>query len=326
MRSSVLKPEFPTNETERLQAVHALRILDTAPEERFDRLTRMARRMFGVAISMVSIVDCNRQWFKSAQGIELSETPRDISFCGHAILGNGMLIIPDATKDPRFADNPLVTAPPHIRFYAGCPLRVADGFNVGTLCIIDDKPKQLTAEDKELFQDLALMAEQEISALQLATLDLLTGIANRRGFITLAQHQMTVQQAQMTPMTLVLFDLDDLKPINDAFGHVEGDEALITFAKVLHQVLPDEVIGRIGGDEFVAFIADDGGKIEQLISQLQTALQQVKDAQNKSYLIRFSAGFVSQTQNPMSVEEMIEVADAKMYEHKNSKDRKHFLA
>ena len=107
------KPIKPVDEAQRLQALRALSILDTLPEERFDRLTRLAKRLFGVPIALVSLVDDHRQWFKSRQGLEVSETPRDISFCGHAVLGDEIFIVPDASEDERFFDNPLVADDPH---------------------------------------------------------------------------------------------------------------------------------------------------------------------------------------------------------------------
>ena len=157
------KPEIPKNEDHRLQSLCSLNILDTIAEERFDRYTRIAKRHFGVSIALVSLIDSERQWFKSRQGLEATETPRDISFCGHAILQNGIFNIPNALEDERFADNPLVTGPPNIRFYAGAPLHAPDGQAIGTLCIIDDKPHAFTAEELTLLRDLANGVEEELS-------------------------------------------------------------------------------------------------------------------------------------------------------------------
>ena len=160
-------PAFPMNEVQRLQALHERDILDTPAEERFDRLTRLARHMLGTRIALVSLVDAERQWFKSRQGLDACETGRDISFCGHAILDDAIFEITDASLDPRFADNPLVTGPPHIRFYAGAPLATADGYRIGTLCIIDDQPRVLTAEDRRALRDLADCVETEINQVDL---------------------------------------------------------------------------------------------------------------------------------------------------------------
>lgn len=126
-------PEKPDNEVQRLRHLNTLAILDTAAEERFDRITRLARRLFNVPIALISLVDENRQWFKSCYGLNVSETSRDISFCGHAILGKKVFVIEDASQDPRFADNPLVTDAPNIRFYAGVSLAIRRQFGTGHL-------------------------------------------------------------------------------------------------------------------------------------------------------------------------------------------------
>ncbi|APR93483.1 diguanylate cyclase [Pandoraea thiooxydans] len=242
----MLTPARPADETTRIETLHSLQILDTPAEERFDRLTRLAKKLFGVPIALVSLVDTNRQWFKSNDGLSASETPRDISFCGHAILGDDILMIPDALSDERFHDNPLVTRDPGIRFYAGCPLAVANGCKIGTLCLLDVKPRKLDEEERELLRDLAHMAEQELSALQMATTDELTGLSNRRGFQALAQHALDVGRRMAMPASLLFFDLNDFKSINDTFGHAEGDRALKTFAAALRSALREsDVIGRL---------------------------------------------------------------------------------
>jgi PAS domain S-box-containing protein len=156
-------PLLPENEPARLAALYGRSLLDTLPEECFDRLTRLARHMFGVQTVLISLIDGERQWFKSRQGMDVCETGRDISFCGHAILDEGIFHIPDAHTDPRFADNPLVTAAPFIRFYAGAPLTTADGFRIGTLCLIDPAPRQLTAPELVALRDLADCVQSEIN-------------------------------------------------------------------------------------------------------------------------------------------------------------------
>jgi|GEM_PF-1856483 len=164
-------PASPPNESIRLQTLKSLHILDTQPEERFDRITRIAKRVFGVPITLVSLIDTERQWFKSCQGLNVCETPRDVSFCGHAILGDSLFVVPDALLDERFRDNPWVTDGPKIRFYAGAPLMVRNGSNLGTLCIIDQVPRVLTDEDQQLLRDLGQIAQQELLAIQLNTID-----------------------------------------------------------------------------------------------------------------------------------------------------------
>jgi GAF domain-containing protein len=155
-------PEFPADEARRLQALNGLHILDTPPEERFDRITRLAAALFDVPISLVSLVDAERQWFKSCFGTEVRETPREVSFCGHAILGKEVMLVPDALADPRFAGNPLVTGPTRIRFYAGVPLSLPDGSCVGALCVVDRRPRQFDGLQIRLLKDLGTLVEEEL--------------------------------------------------------------------------------------------------------------------------------------------------------------------
>ena len=146
---------LPENERQRLAALRDLGILDTAAEEAFDRFTRLAAAMLDVPIALVSLVDETRQWFKSHHGLDVSETPRDMAFCAHAILQEDLLVVTDARLDPRFADNPLVTGTPDIRFYAGAPLRTPDNVKIGTLCVIDRQPRRLDPEQAAILSDLA---------------------------------------------------------------------------------------------------------------------------------------------------------------------------
>lgn len=161
------KPAPPPDEARRIAALHRIGILDTPPDERFDRVTRTAQRLFGTPIALISLVDTDRQWFKACLGLDVRETGRDISFCGHAILGSDVLVIEDTLTDTRFADNPLVTGEPHIRFYAGQPLSARDGSKMGTLCIIDRTPRQFSVGDRLALAELATWAECELHAVEL---------------------------------------------------------------------------------------------------------------------------------------------------------------
>jgi hypothetical protein len=155
------KPIIPENEASRQRVLDDLEIVYTPAEERFDRITRVAKRLFDVPIVLISLVNENSQWFKSCQGLTVSETSRDISFCGHAILGKDTFIISNAVEDPDFKDNPLVTGEPHIRFYAGQPITFFN-HNLGTLCIIDTKPRQLDQEDIDSLRSLTFWVQSEL--------------------------------------------------------------------------------------------------------------------------------------------------------------------
>lgn len=150
----------PDNESARLAALYELLILDTPPEERFDRIAAFAAQEFDVPIATITLVDAERQWFKAKVGTEVCETGRDISFCAHAILHEPIMVVPDALDDPRFADNPLVTGSPYIRFYAGAPLTMPSGVRLGTMCLIDRRPRTLDALELGILgtlRDLAVM-------------------------------------------------------------------------------------------------------------------------------------------------------------------------
>jgi len=150
-------------EEERIKALHRLDILDTPGEERFDRFTRLATASFGVPMALVSLVDTDRQWFKSCIGIDSPGTPRSVAFCSHAVALDDLLVVPDARLDERFADNPLVTGAPHIRFYAGQPVRSLDGQPLGTLCIIDTRPRMLDDGGRRMLRDLAQLVQDELN-------------------------------------------------------------------------------------------------------------------------------------------------------------------
>lgn len=163
----MIAPILPENEEERLASLHALELLDSPKEQRFDRIVSLTKAVMGVPIAYIALIDSDRQWFKSKVGIceTLSETSRDESFCGHAILQDTPLVIEDALKDARFFDNPMVTGEPYVRFYAGHPLQSQAGHNIATLCVVDTSPREFSDEDMDRFAHLAAMAERELSML-----------------------------------------------------------------------------------------------------------------------------------------------------------------
>jgi len=152
----------PPDEEKRIATLHKLGILDTEKEERFDRITRLAAAMFNVPVALISMVDSERQWIKSAAGVDVTETPRDEAFCSHVVAGRQPLLIQDARNDPRFAENPLVVSGPKVRFYAGYPLFMDDGSCVGTLCLIDNKPRDFGGRGLALLSDMAQLAKKEL--------------------------------------------------------------------------------------------------------------------------------------------------------------------
>ena len=284
--------KIPENEAKRLETLLSLNVLDTQPEERFDRLTRLTKRLFNVPMAMVSLIDAKRQWFKSKSGIEINETPRDISFCAHSILGNEVFVVPDALVDERFADNPLVLNEPHYRFYAGCPLKAPNGQKLGALCIVDNQPRYFAEEDIQMLKDLASIVERELAAVQIATHDELTGIVNRRGFLMLSEQNLRLCAREKIPASLIFIDLDKLKPINDNFGHVAGDTALSVFADLMKKACRDsDIFARLGGDEFVILLSNASYQdANNIMLRQQALLKQYNETSGLGYDIQFSYG------------------------------------
>ena len=282
------RPPIPADEARRLEALWALDLLDTPAEERFDRLARLARRLFNVPIALVSLVDSGRQWFKARAGLEVESTPREVSFCGHAIVGDGPLVVEDALEDPRFADNPLVTGAPGIRFYAGAPLRLRGGSALGTLCIIDRVPRLLDAEELQLLDDLARLAEAELAATRACQLDELTGLTNRHGFLELGRHVLAACRRHARPAVLLRFDLQGLAAINDEHGYAEGDLALRRFARVLREAFRDsDALARIGGDDFAVLLSGAAARhVGPAIGRFEAALAAADVAESRGYPLR----------------------------------------
>ena len=204
---------LPAQETERLAKLISFQIMDSLPEETYDRITRLAAKMLEVPIALISCVEDDRQWFKAKVGLDADETSREVSFCAHAICHNDVFIVEDATKDARFSQSPLVTGAPDIRFYAGAPLRTSDGFNIGTLCAIDTKPRAMSDEEKQLLADLAAIV---IDALETRLIIQRAETAERR----------FIDAMECLPNGFVLYDKDDRLVIcNQRYREIYSESA-----------------------------------------------------------------------------------------------------
>jgi diguanylate cyclase (GGDEF)-like protein len=308
----------PADEDTRIDTLQSLKILDTPAEERFDRLTRIAAKLFDVPIALVSLVDENRLWFKSSHGLEMSEMSRDTSFCAHAILGEDVLLVPDAARDERFSDNPLVTAGPKIRFYAGCPLKAADGSALGTLCLMDHRPREFAAQDMALQHDLAHMAERELAAGEMATMDELTMLSNRRGFEALSSQALELSRRFEKPAALLYFKLDQFAQISDGLGQPEGDRALKAFAQLLKlNFRESDVLGRLGGDEFAVLMTNvSNTELEHALERLHGTVDKYNKEAKRGYDIDFTFGKLGiDASGHADVGDLMAQADALRFEH-----------
>jgi diguanylate cyclase (GGDEF)-like protein len=323
--TSMQIPDIPIDEARRLTALHATRLLGSAPEEAFDRITRMAARLLHAPTALVSLVDKDVQWFKSRCGFEASETPRDISFCGHAILDHEPLVVGDATLDPRFRDNPLVTGEPHVRFYVGVQLYSVDRLPIGTLCVLDRVPRQLDPDELDILRDLARMVEQLIHHRQLATAaqalhahvlhdaanpelsaaagqvefllnhDVLTGISNRQALVRSIGQDLPVWRTNGMPTLVASINLDKFKRLNEALGHHAGDQALVSITWSLQSVLrPGDQLARVGNDEFVVLLpglGDDSVARDRLRQLMQAVHREFKAPLGGAIPITCSIGY-----------------------------------
>jgi len=314
----MVAPFVRREEARGVRGLPALGILDTPPQDRFDRLTRLACRLFDVPIALVSLVDQDRLWFKSHVGWGASEPPKEWSFYAAAMQGDDVMVVPDTTADERFSGNPLVLGDPQIRFYAGCPLKAADGRHLGTLCVIDKQPRELPDGDAHLLTDLAGLVENELRAIQLATMDPLTGLTNRRGFDTIALHTLALCDRVERPATLLLFDLDNLKQINDEHGHGEGDRVLRDFAdQLLVSFRNSDVVARLGGDEFCVLLSSTEEEAARVPLRHLDRRLAGEDGQPR---ITYSVGLAPyDPERHASAAMLLDEADARMYTHKRAR-------
>jgi diguanylate cyclase (GGDEF)-like protein len=250
-------------EARRLSVLDSYDILDTPDESAYDDLTRLAAFICGTPIALITLVDRDRQWFKSKIGLARRETPRDMSFCAHAIQDpQQVLIVPDATRDERFADNGLVTGEPGIKFYAGAPMISPEGAPLGTICVIDNQARRLSASQIEALEILARqvvgLLELRRTNAQLAALSLtdpLTGIPNRRALMGRLEEEIARAQRSGEALSLLMIDIDHFKSYNDTFGHPAGDQALREVAQQLAAgARPYDFTARYGGEEFAVIL------------------------------------------------------------------------
>lgn len=335
----------PYNETERLAAVRRYEILDTPPDGAFDQITALAARVFSVPIAIVSIVDHDRIWFKSHHGVEVQEIGRDPGLCASAILQDSVYTVLDARTDPRALVNPLVAGNFGLRFYAAAPLKTKDGFNLGTLCVIDVHPREFTPSQEATLKDLAaiVMDEMELrlasrkvvqlertlraqavraiaDAEHLASTDKLTGLSNRRALdVELDCYNLCEDDAEFTDVVVAMVDLDGLKVVNDRYGHKHGDGLLVSFANNLRAILRQEDKAyRYGGDEFVLIMPfnnpPDIAKLRQRIALVVERVRQATDFPG----VNASVG-LSCLSEASSVAEAMHLADKRMYTEKRKR-------
>lgn len=314
--------DLKTNDEEgRARALERLDILDTEDERPFDNIVSLVEQVLSVPMCAVSLVDRNRQWFKARRGLDDKETARDISFCTHTIQEAELFTIADARKDPRFADSPLVTGGPCIRSYAGVPLHMPDGYNIGALCAMDTKPREFLLPEIEMLKNFAKMVVSEIELRDIAASDLLTGALTRRAWMETADAELTRLHQQGTPLSLFILDIDKFKSVNDTYGHQAGDEVIVQLADTCCAALVEpELFGRYGGEEFVALLpeTDLEGAI-QIADRCRSAFADKRINLDAGKEIRCTASFgVTECRAGDTVEMALARADTALYTAKSN--------
>ncbi|MFC3095972.1 GAF domain-containing protein [Alteromonas sediminis] len=276
----MLTPSFHPNEEERLRTLQSLNLLQTLPEERFDRITHLARNLFNVPIALISLVYEDKQCFKSKVGLEASETAREVSFCAHAILQHDIFVIEDALKDDRFADNPLVTDDPQIRFYAGAPLIHPNGLPLGTLCLIDQQPRTLSQDEKHLLTDLKRCIELELVNQEQVSVDSETQLSDKQGFCLLGQYSLDFCRQHNLDASLAFLFVDGLLSLRTnetLYAHV----LLLIKEHFLSLFRSSDLVGRCDPTSFVALLSnvplhDTEAMLAKVIERINGALDDVE--------------------------------------------------
>jgi diguanylate cyclase (GGDEF)-like protein len=245
------------DEPGRLAALGRYEVLDTPREAPFERITGLVRAVLNVPISTISLIDADRQWYKSCVGMESADLPREFSFCTHTIQTREPMYIPDTLQDPRFANYPTVVGEPYIRSYLGVPLSSPDGFNLGALCALDVRPREYDAGQIEVLKSFAAIAVDELELRRIAQIDSLTGAATRRSFLLEMGKAIAKFVRRGQSAVLLTLDIDHFKAINDTYGHPAGDRVLRTVSNRLQSKLrTEDLLGRLGGEEFGILLAD----------------------------------------------------------------------
>lgn len=326
-------------EDNRVQAVYQTGLLDTPAEGRFDRITRIARRLFRVSMSTIALLDNNRQWFKSSCGWTTEAGERKAAFCDYAIQSDNILVIPDTLADVRFRESPLVTSIPNIRFYAGRPLYFS-GERVGTLCVMDHRPREWTAAEAQDLHDLACWVERELGQeilshtqrelleenkklRELATVDSLTRAWNRSATDDLLARELSVAQRSQSPVGLVMCDVDHFKHVNDSYGHDIGDLVLREVADHIRMCIrPYDALGRYGGEEFLLILPKTDVTAAVLVAErVREGVQgaEIVTRQGQTVPVTMSFGVtVWDPKSELSATELYKQADQALYASKNS--------
>jgi diguanylate cyclase (GGDEF)-like protein len=337
LNDTALSKTIASTATLKIANIHSLDLFYTPLEERFERITRLARRALHAPVAAISLLNEDKQWFKSAAGWGISELPREHAICKLTVDANQMLVIGDTLEDPRVAALPIVASAPRFRAYAGHPLLGEHGSCIGTLCVFDLKPRAFSTADRQTLADLAALAQGELLSDQLtsaqaaltsklgmarreALMDPLTHLWNRRGAYVLLKDAFAGADQRGAPLALALLDLDNFKRVNDDHGHQTGDEVLRRVASRLMSVVRgDDAIFRLGGDEFLVLMANTDGDVASRITERirHVITDTVVPTRDGTMAVSASVGCtIRQPRDTTAVEDLLDRADQALLQSK----------
>lgn len=306
-------------ELRRLRSLYTLDLIGTGELHRFDRFSRIASTVLDMPVALVTVLDDDHQWFCAATGTDLDGNVRAESFCTHLVDDpSSLLIVEDTHDDDRFVNLPVVAGPPHVRFYAGASISTPDGECIGSLCVLDVRPRRFDEQKQQVLRDLADLVESEIGHLRLALVDELTQLANRRAFMSAGERYLALAARRGDPVSLVYCDIDGLKTVNDTYGHIAGDGMIVRASGVLGTTVRTiDFVARIGGDEFaIVLYGVDQAEAEQTVRRLERAAEM---SNTDAHLPPLTMSFGIATSEPgTGLVDLLERADEAMYERRRS--------
>lgn len=307
------------DEAGRLYALERYEVLDTQEERPFENVVNLVQQTLQVPMCAVSLIDRHRQWFKAQRGLGVRETARDISFCTHAIKQTEAFVVTNALEHPTLSRSPLVTSAPNIRAYAGIPLETPDGYNIGTLCAIDDKPRDFLPHEIEILRNFAKIVVNELELRQIASCDGLTGALCRRAWVETANREIERAVRYGRALSLAILDIDKFKSVNDTHGHPAGDRVIQALAaQCMETMRQSDYFGRLGGEEFVLLMIECTGQdgltcAERLRETFAGTPIDIGD--EKRITCTFSAG-VAELSGHETLDALMARADRSLYEAK----------
>lgn len=307
---------IPADEQDRLRDLERYGVVGDSSDVHLERLVELACLTFSVPMAAISLVTADRQWFLAEKGLNVSETPRGVAFCAHAILGNRVMVVPNALEDERFRSNPLVTDAPQIRFYAGAPLRSDSGHNLGTLCVIDSRPMEPTPEQIRQLELLSELVIRELDLRRQRYLCPVTGLPIRQRFLHIAEQEFLLARDEGKALSLLLFDIDNFRSINNRWGHHAGDDVMADLCKLGRQFLTEQdFAGRLGDGEFALLLVNTAPEDALTMAEaLRHAVTTMPGVHSHSDLqLHISGGLTSRGSADTSFEDLLKRAEQALH-------------